>query len=1332
MKLLGLDIGSNSVGSAWVDTDSRDIAVGAGVFPAGAEIKPDGTRGPPINQERRAKRSLRRVLRRRAVRKRLLRMHLMKLGLLPRDEPEFNALLENTDPWQLRADALTRSLSAHEFGRVLLHLAQRRGALGLEDDEEEETDKKRTRKSEEVEDEGADADTKPKTPPKGAVKEAIAHLRQEMIRKFERGKVAQERILTDPSAFLDWARSNNVTFGRFIAKLRTERRYAIKNSDGTYKGSTKKGNPREWRDPVRNKDSKFEFHAERGLTRFEFGLIWEKQKGFGGPLAALLTDEFRQMLDSPVEDSTWRHQGLIFGQRRITWDLGVLGRCVLEPTDRCAPIADRHASYFRVLETVNNIKIRRGDGDYQSLTSEERARVIAMLRGPLLMPGKGEQKGQKVPKKSASVTDIREALGLPSKQSKSPKKGKKSKLGVGVAAQPQATLNIEADEERMPNTDWFHREVVHGAISESVWSAWDETRRESVNRAILKFDPTQEGHDTRLREGAINWWGLFPEQAEKLVTAWRTRPPLGKRLKMSRRAIRNISPYMEKANVDGRWPTQIEARMAFAEDGHARDCVTGQEPDDRAKARYKIGAKGLTARDRHFQKKHPLTVDGKAILDDEGKPIPMLPPAPMLSNPVVRKAIHEVRRHVLAYLRKFGKKPDRIVIELARIAEQPAKLRNEQLTRNRWRERIRKQAIETYDLHDRSLNQQREAVDRVILAGQQGGCCMYCGEALSESVAAKGQDCEIDHIIPYSRCGVNGLNNKVVVHRKCNRDKDNQTQREWWGSQFDEKAKCAKKRFDLPKGEYPPKGSYFTKRDYASKWRNFIAEGVPAEWRPSQLTDTAYAAKETAVYLANALFGGQGLPQWMSKKQAKDGSEDQPDPKQRIFFTKGAYTHQLRKDWQLFETRMGKGMNADEVKELAQKNRGNHREHAVDAVAIALTGVDGRIQDLAAYARVVGESRAKSKEPPKREPIRPPWDTVDGFRGQVIDMIYGKDSEGGIVVAHRPVKKKIVSHLHLDTLYGPVFDRFGDRAEERATNRINVVRLKPNHLKVPKGWDELSASLDSESLPAPEQRERRRRLAQLADPLPGKSGIVRDRALRDRLRKCLRANGIDPDAFKSSQVQEAAEKGWLKMESGIPIRRVVLLRTNTDPVVIARKRLDIGSGQMVPDLDPRTLRLYDSQSNHHIEIREDRRGKWVGDTVRTIDAVARVRPRKKPESSVKQRREAVDRSDNERGKFIMSLAEGETIRMLDPDTRKYGYFVVFKIDKPHTIHFIQHFDARGASERKEVDPGNPDKTRSIPGTKREDFAVTAGDMKSLDPIKLRVGPLGDVKVLERD
>ena len=62
----------------------------------------------------------------------------------------------------------------------------------------------------------------------------------------------------------------------------------------------------------------------------------------------------------------------------------------------------------------------------------------------------------------------------------------------------------------------------------------------------------------------------------------------------------------------------------------------------------------------------------------------------MVSNPVVRKAIHEVRRHLLAYLRKVRRKPDRVVIEFARGVQDTARRRNLQLKANRDRENERK------------------------------------------------------------------------------------------------------------------------------------------------------------------------------------------------------------------------------------------------------------------------------------------------------------------------------------------------------------------------------------------------------------------------------------------------------------------------------------------------------------------------------------------------------------------------------------------------------------------------------------------------------------------
>ena len=57
---LGLDIGSNSVGSAWVDSELHEIHLAASVFPAGVDEQED-KRGAPKNQARRQTRSQRRI-----------------------------------------------------------------------------------------------------------------------------------------------------------------------------------------------------------------------------------------------------------------------------------------------------------------------------------------------------------------------------------------------------------------------------------------------------------------------------------------------------------------------------------------------------------------------------------------------------------------------------------------------------------------------------------------------------------------------------------------------------------------------------------------------------------------------------------------------------------------------------------------------------------------------------------------------------------------------------------------------------------------------------------------------------------------------------------------------------------------------------------------------------------------------------------------------------------------------------------------------------------------------------------------------------------------------
>lgn len=126
MLIFGLDIGTTSVGSAVIRHDqARGVGeilhLGVRIFPEARD--PDGT---PLNQQRRQKRLVRRQLRRRRERRKALNQTLAAAGLLPPFGCAAWGTVMASEPLALRARGLVEPLAAHEFGRALYHLAQRR------------------------------------------------------------------------------------------------------------------------------------------------------------------------------------------------------------------------------------------------------------------------------------------------------------------------------------------------------------------------------------------------------------------------------------------------------------------------------------------------------------------------------------------------------------------------------------------------------------------------------------------------------------------------------------------------------------------------------------------------------------------------------------------------------------------------------------------------------------------------------------------------------------------------------------------------------------------------------------------------------------------------------------------------------------------------------------------------------------------------------------------------------------------------------------------------------------------------------------------------------
>lgn len=133
MKLvLGLDVGIASVGWGIIDKDSYQV------IDSGVRLFAEGS--STLNEERRGRRSSRRLLRRRKHRIQRIRELLIQNKFIDEDFIPLN------NPYEIRVKGLNNKLTNEELATAILNIAKKRGITGITLVDESETDEEKSTK----------------------------------------------------------------------------------------------------------------------------------------------------------------------------------------------------------------------------------------------------------------------------------------------------------------------------------------------------------------------------------------------------------------------------------------------------------------------------------------------------------------------------------------------------------------------------------------------------------------------------------------------------------------------------------------------------------------------------------------------------------------------------------------------------------------------------------------------------------------------------------------------------------------------------------------------------------------------------------------------------------------------------------------------------------------------------------------------------------------------------------------------------------------------------------------------------------------------------------
>lgn len=625
-----------------------------------------------------------------------------------------------------------------------------------------------------------------------------------------------------------------------------------------------------------------------------------------------------------ISEANWEEiKDAIFRQRPLRDQSHLIGKCSLEPSERRCLVAYPSAQRFRILQTVNHLRVAEMDGEIQRTT-----RLLTIQQRQLLID-------ELMEKSHLTWAQVKKAIGETAKGIKfSLELSSGEKILIGNRT--RASMRVEMGPK---------------------WDAYSDEDQQRIVDDLIEY----ESGDA-LAKRLVKRWEVPAEDAKGIAAGEHLLERA--RLNVSRRAIRNLLPHLEAGL------SITEARV--------------------------LAYPAQAGVDAPWELLPPIKPDRiwQAHCSD-GRPYRGIE----IRNPTVERSIGEVRKVVNSIIRRWGK-PDLVRIELARDLKKPRKEREDETKRMREQEGRRSDALAKMvkeGFGEIAARDRRSDVEKMLLWEECGGVCPYTGQSISlEALFGPSARFEVEHIIPYSLSLEDGFGNKTLSEIRENRSIKRNS------SPF--AAYHSTKKWDA----IITRVKLFKSRSAAKKLRLFLSEKngheVFGDFTERQLNDTRYASRLAADYLG-LLFGGK-----------VDASQTQ-----RVSVSAGGATAQMRRKLGL-EGVLGGGL---------EKNRSDHRHHAVDAIAIALTGPREVRAIALASSAAIGRGEASH-----RLKLEMPWET---FADDV------KRSIDGIVVSHR-VDRRLSGPLHLETNYSrPIQNSRGEVSSPGTRHlrcRLDALTLK--------------------------------------------------------------------------------------------------------------------------------------------------------------------------------------------------------------------------------------------------------------------------------------------------